>query len=118
MMPPGEQSRAEQAGTGRGAHTGSPRTAEAVIDATGPEDERLDSVEASGRSAARREWDKARRVPAQLRAEIARAAALGEHAWRRRQISDFAVFLPHLEHNVELSAATSSTTEAEDFTPV
>jgi carboxypeptidase Taq len=52
----------------------------------------------------RRDWEKARRVPAELRAELARAAALGEAAWRdARQLSDFALLRPHLEHNVDLA---------------
>ena len=52
---------------------------------------------------ARREWEKARRVPAELRAEITRASSLAEHAWvEAKERSDFASFLPHLERNVEL----------------
>ena len=62
-----------------------------------------DSNEASLVRVARREWEKARRVPAELRAEIARVASLAEHAWAGfRERSDFAGFLPHLERNVEL----------------
>ena len=77
----------------------------ALIDELRPWAEELehDSVEASMVRAAAREWDKARRVPAQLRAEIARASSLGEHAWvKAREQSDFSLFLPHLERNVEL----------------
>ena len=52
---------------------------------------------------ARREHRKAVRVPASLRAERARAGALGHQAWERaREADDFATFLPHLERNVEL----------------
>ena len=62
-----------------------------------------ESDEASLVRVARREWEKARRVPAELRAETARAASLGEQAWARaRADSDFASFLPHLERMVEL----------------
>jgi carboxypeptidase Taq len=51
----------------------------------------------------RRDWDKARRVPSELAAEIARAGALGHQAWvDARERSDFAAFLPFLRHNVEL----------------
>ncbi|HYV15058.1 MAG TPA: carboxypeptidase M32 [Conexibacter sp.] len=51
----------------------------------------------------RRDWEKARRVPADLAADIARAGALGHQAWvDARERSDFAAFLPFLERNVEL----------------
>ena len=51
----------------------------------------------------RRDWTKARRVPAELRAETARVASIAEHAWEHaREESDFAAFLPHLERVIEL----------------
>jgi carboxypeptidase Taq len=51
----------------------------------------------------RRDWEKARRVPSELRAEITRQAALAFEAWAEaRRISDFSHFLPYLEKNVEL----------------
>jgi carboxypeptidase Taq len=53
---------------------------------------------------ARRDAAKARRVPADLRAEISRVGSLGEKAWvKARADSDFAAFLPHLERNVGLA---------------
>ena len=62
-----------------------------------------DSFEASLVRIARRDWTKARRVPAELRAETARVGSIAEHAWERaREKSDFASFLPHLERVVEL----------------
>jgi carboxypeptidase Taq len=62
-----------------------------------------ESVDASLVRVARREWDKARRVPPDLRAEMTRAASRGEHAWMEaRERSDFASFLPFLERNVDL----------------
>jgi len=62
-----------------------------------------DSFEASLLRVARRDWEKARRVPAALRAETARAGSLAEHAWERaRQDSDFAAYRPHLERMLEL----------------
>ena len=62
-----------------------------------------DSIEASMVRATTREWEKARRVPAALRAEIARASSLAEHAWiEARAGSNFDAFLPLLERNVEL----------------
>jgi carboxypeptidase Taq len=52
----------------------------------------------------RRQWEKARRVPADLAAELARAASLGQEAWvTARQNSDFASFAPYLEKNLELA---------------
>jgi carboxypeptidase Taq len=51
----------------------------------------------------RRDWDKARRVPSELAAELARAGALGHQAWvQAREHADFAAFLPALRRNVEL----------------
>jgi carboxypeptidase Taq len=51
----------------------------------------------------RRDWEKARRVPSELAAELARAGALGHAAWvDARERSDFAAFLPYLRRNVEL----------------
>jgi carboxypeptidase Taq len=61
------------------------------------------SFEASLVRVARRDWEKARRVPAELRAEIARATSIAEHVWEAaREASDFAAFLPQLERVVEL----------------
>jgi carboxypeptidase Taq len=51
----------------------------------------------------RHDYDKARRVPADLVAELAHAAATAREAWARaRAESDFAVLEPHLRRNVEL----------------
>jgi carboxypeptidase Taq len=76
-----------------------------LLDAAASEMDSLpyDSDEASLIRVARRGWDKARRVPADLRAEMTRVSSLAEHAWEEaRANSDFAAFLPHLERNVEL----------------
>ena len=52
----------------------------------------------------RRQWDKARRVPTDLAAEMARAASVGQEAWvTARADSDFINFVPHLERNFELA---------------
>ncbi|MDQ6842347.1 MAG: carboxypeptidase M32 [Actinomycetota bacterium] len=52
----------------------------------------------------RRRWEKDRRVPADLAAEIARAGSIGYEAWvSARRDSDFAAFAPHLERNLELA---------------
>jgi carboxypeptidase Taq len=76
-----------------------------LLDAAGAEldSQPYDSDEASLVRVARRGWEKARRVPADLRAELTRVSSLAEHAWEAaRANSDFAAFLPHLERNVEL----------------
>ncbi len=63
-----------------------------------------DRLEADTVRVARREAERARRVPVELRAEMTRAASLGETAWAAaRGESDFAAYLPHLERNVELA---------------
>ncbi len=52
----------------------------------------------------RRHWEKARRVPTDLAAEMSRAAALAHDAWvDARARSDFAAFAPYLERNFELA---------------
>jgi carboxypeptidase Taq len=52
----------------------------------------------------RRRWDKARRVPTELAAELAKAASLGQEAWvAAREASNFSAFAPYLEHNLELT---------------
>jgi len=53
---------------------------------------------------ARRDRDKALLVPVSLRAELARARSLGQHAWARaRAADDFAGFLPQLRELVALT---------------
>jgi carboxypeptidase Taq len=74
-----------------------------------------DSDEASLIRVAKRDHEKARRVPIELRAEIARAASIAEHAWREaKQRSDFELFLPHLERNVYLTLRYVHCFERED----
>src|SRR4051795_12449443 len=77
-----------------------------LIEAARAETEQLpyDSDDASLVRVAARGWEKARRVPADLRAEITRTSSIAEHAWAdARTDSDFAAFLPHLRRNVELT---------------
>jgi carboxypeptidase Taq len=51
-----------------------------------------------------RDWEKARRVPSDLRAEMAHASSVAENAWvEAKKRSDFAMLLPHLRQNVELT---------------
>src|SRR5919106_6579426 len=57
-----------------------------------------ESIDADLIRVVRRDWEKARRVPAELRAEIARAGSVAENAWiEAKGDSDFARLLPHLE---------------------
>ncbi len=77
----------------------------ALLDALGPWAAALpyESDEASLVRVTRREYDKARRVPAALKAEIARTAAIAGDAWiEARKASDFAAFRPHLERIIAL----------------
>ena len=62
-----------------------------------------DSDEASLIRVARRDHEKEIKVPGDLRAEMTRTAILSRQAWvEARKKSDFALFLPHLQKNVEL----------------
>ena len=73
--------------------------AAAELDGASPE-----SDDASLIRVTRRHYEKARRVPTELAADIARAASLGQEAWVvARQNSDFAAFVPYLTHNLELA---------------
>jgi carboxypeptidase Taq len=62
-----------------------------------------ESFEASVVRVARRDYEKARRVPSELRAEMTRAGSLGYRAWlEARAACDFAILLPHLERRLAL----------------
>ena len=62
-----------------------------------------ESVDAALIRVTRRDWEKARKVPAELRGEITRAEVVGVHAWAEaRKNADYKAFLPHLKRNVEL----------------
>ena len=51
-----------------------------------------------------RDWEKARLVPSDLRAELARASSIAENAWvEAKARSDFPMLLPDLERIVELT---------------
>ena len=53
---------------------------------------------------ARRDWERARRVPEDLAAELSRASAAGQESWQRaRAEDDFPAFAPALQRNVELA---------------
>src|SRR6185295_7337521 len=67
-----------------------------------------DSDEASLIRVTRRDWDKARRVPAELRAEMARTASLASEAWvEARQRSQCQVFDDLKQDLVPLIAAVA-----------
>jgi carboxypeptidase Taq len=62
-----------------------------------------DSIDGALIRVTRRDYDKARKVPGELRAEITKAEVIGIPAWAEaRQNSDYEAFLPYLEKNVEL----------------
>jgi carboxypeptidase Taq len=76
-----------------------------LLDDLAPYEERLpyDSDEASLIRVTRTDYEKARRVPGQLRAEMARASSLARDAWAEaRAVSDFGQFLPHLRRTIDL----------------
>src|SRR5439155_13509993 len=95
MMPPrGAPVRAEQMATvGRMAHELfiAPEIGRLLDDLRGYEESLpYASDEASLIRVTRNDYDKARRIPADLRAEMTRAAALAHHAWAEaRRTSDF-----------------------------
>lgn len=64
----------------------------------------FESDDASLVRVTRRRWEKARRVPTELAAEMAHAASVGQEAWvAARANSDFDAFAPHLMRNIELA---------------
>ncbi|HXG77658.1 MAG TPA: carboxypeptidase M32 [Gaiellaceae bacterium] len=80
-----------------------------------------DSDDASLIRVTRRDWEKARRVPAELRAEMTRAGSQGHQIWvEARARNDFASFLPALERNLELKRRYVECFEWEDspYTPL
>jgi carboxypeptidase Taq len=108
MMPPaGADVRAEQLGTlARLAHVlfVADELGELLEELRPYEESRpYDSDDASLIRVARRDYERARRVPAELRAEIVRAGAHGIQAWQAaREANDYGVFRPALERNLEL----------------
>jgi carboxypeptidase Taq len=63
---------------------------------------------------ARRDWQRARRVPDELAAEIASASAAGQESWQAaRENDDFGAFIPALQRNVELARAYGEAVAAE-----
>src|SRR5271165_948130 len=107
MMPPeGGEGRALQLGTlARLTHQRA--TGEEIGGWLGELDARqLDPLDGDIVRIARRDWERARRVPAELAVERARASAAGQEIWQlARANDDFAAFAPALERNVELARA-------------
>jgi carboxypeptidase Taq len=108
MMPgKGAPVRAEQLATvGRIAHEKftSPEIGKLLDDLAGFEEEHeYDSLEASLIRVTRKDWEKARKVPSDLRAEMTRASSLAIPVWvEARKNNDFASFLPALRKNLDL----------------
>ena len=108
MMPPrGAAGRAEELATlGRVIHERftAPEIGRLLDELAGFEQEHPhDSFEASLVRVTRVDWEKARKVPADLRAEMSRASSLAHQVWvRARAENDFASFLPALRENLEL----------------
>jgi carboxypeptidase Taq len=66
----------------------------------------LESIDGDVVRLARRDWERARRVPEELAGELARASTDGQESWRAaRAADDFAAFAPALARNVELARA-------------
>jgi len=107
MMPyGGAAGRGEQLGTlARIAHER--RTAEEIGSWLAELDgASLDELDRDIVRIARRDWERARRVPEDLAAELARAGADGQESWRlARERDEFSAFAPALQRNVELARA-------------
>jgi carboxypeptidase Taq len=94
-----------------------------LLESLRPLEESLDydSDDASLIRVTRRDWEKQRRVPTELRVEMTRAAALGNQVWiEARATNDFAKFLPALQRNLELKRQYVDCFEWEDspYTPL
>jgi carboxypeptidase Taq len=108
MMPPrGAVMRAEQLATiGRIAHQTftSPEIGR-LLEQLEPfeQEHEYDSFEASLVRVVRHDWEKACKVPSELRAEMSRSSSLAIPVWvEARKNNDFASFLPALRANLEL----------------
>jgi carboxypeptidase Taq len=108
MLPPrGAATRAEQIGTlGRIRHEKfiSPEIGTLLDELHGwSEQHEYDSFEASLVRVVSRDWEKARRVPPALRAEMSRSASLAHPVWvEARKNNDFPFFLSVLRRNLDL----------------
>jgi carboxypeptidase Taq len=108
MPPLGAPARAEQLATlARLAHerATAPELGELLERLRGLEEgSERESFEASVIRVARRDYEKKRRVPSDLRAEMTRSGSLGYVSWlEAREAADYEIFRPHLEHRLELA---------------
>lgn len=88
------------------------------IDAAAGGGGQLDELDRDVVRIARRDWERARRVPEELAAELAEASAAGQESWREaREHDDFAAFLPALARNVELARAYGQCVAEGDESP-
>ena len=77
----------------------------ALLEELRPYEDGLDSDSDEARliRVTRHDYEKAKRVPPDLRAEMTKTGAIALAAWvEAREKSDFSIFLPHLRKNVEL----------------
>ncbi len=75
----------------------------------------LDEIDRDVVRIARRDWERARRIPSELAAELSRAHAEGQAVWQEaRANDDFAAFAPALERNVELAREYARALQGED----
>src|SRR4051794_8326242 len=76
----------------------------AWLDALDGDGDGLDAIDRDLVRVARRDWERARRVPKDLAGNLALASAEGQAAWQAaRAASDFAAFAPALRRNVGLA---------------
>src|SRR5687768_7272706 len=76
-----------------------------LLDRLAPLEESLpyDSDEASIIRVTRRDWEKARRVPSELAAEMAKLSSEAQEVWAKaRQDDDYEAFRPYLDRTLEL----------------
>ncbi|HUH81584.1 MAG TPA: carboxypeptidase M32 [Solirubrobacteraceae bacterium] len=119
MMPPeGGRARSEQLGTLARLNHERARDEQLGEWLTEVEGAELGELERDIVRLARRDWERARRVPEELAAELARAAAEGQQRWQvAREADDFAMFAPALERNVELAREYGVRVAGEGLTP-
>jgi len=108
MPPDGAMARAEAQGTlARTAHelATSPELGQLLEDLRDFEAQHPhESLEASVIRVTRRNYEKNRRVPADLRAEMSRAGSIGYQTWlRAREACDYELFRPQLDRLIELT---------------
>jgi carboxypeptidase Taq len=80
--------------------------------------QRLDELDRDIVRIARRDWERARRVPSELAVALGQASAAGQESWAgARAADDFAAFAPALRRNVELARAYGECVAEEGQSP-